>query len=47
MFQHAPDPVLGGGVGGMENIFTELGSWVDSALAGHNDPTMKIIDLKE
>jgi len=47
MFQHAPDPVLGGGVGGMESIFTELGSWVDSALAAHNHPTMKIIDLKE
>ena len=47
MFQLAPDPILGGGGGGMESIFAELGSWVDSAITGPNDPTMKIIDLKE
>ena len=47
IFQQAPDPVVGVGEAGMANILAELGSWVDSAMAGPNDPTMKIIDLKE
>ena len=38
---------MGVGEAGMANILAELGSWVDSAMAGPNDPTMKIIDLKE